>query len=193
MNMKQNQLDFHRLVAAGDFKKIKEFYDNGGKAALNQNLTYACGATWIIPLPLVVAFQRGYYDIARLLIEKGADLDAHCRKCNVTPRELMPKDFLQEDAGTHDVVKDFLWKIRDGKLEDVKSFLENAPGTVLNENLVVKGKLYPLPLALAFKRDRKEIASFLIEKGADPDAYCRKYDAYVKDLNVNKRRKGNEK
>lgn len=66
--MIQNYLDFHRSVAAGNFKRIKEFYDNGGKAFLNNNLQYACGATWIIPLPLVVAFQKGYYDIARLLI-----------------------------------------------------------------------------------------------------------------------------
>ena len=89
--MKQNQLDFHRSVAAGDFKRIKEFYDNGGEAALNQNLTYACGATWIIPLPLVAAFQRGYYDIARLLIEKGADLNAYCRKYDAYVKDLMEK------------------------------------------------------------------------------------------------------
>ena len=68
--MIKNYLDFHRTVGAGNFKRLKEFYDNGGTAVLNKNLTYACGATWIIPLPLVVAFQRGYYDIARLLIEK---------------------------------------------------------------------------------------------------------------------------
>ena len=180
--MIRNCLDFHRSVAAGDFKRIKDFYGNGGQAALNHNLTYACGATWIIPLPLVVAFQRGYYDIARLLIEKGADPDAYCRKNNVTPRELMPKDFLSEDAETPDIIKDFLWKIRDGKIEEVKSFLENVPGTVLNENLVVKGKLYPLPLAIAFKKNRKDIADLLIGKGADPDAYCRKYDVCVRDL-----------
>lgn len=183
--MIQNQLDFHRSVAAGSFEQIKEFYDKGGKAVLNRNLQYACGATWIIPLPLVVAFQRGYYDIARLLIEKGADPDAYCRKNNVTPRELMPRDFLSADAKTHDIIRDFLWKIRDGKLEEVKSFLENAPKTVLNENLVVKGKLYPLPLAIAFKKNRGDIAGLLIEKGADPDAYCRKYDVFVKNLNTN--------
>ena len=183
-----NYLDFHSSVAAGNIKRIKEFYDNGGETVLNNNLKYACGATWIIPLPLVVAFQRGYYDIARLLIEKGADLDAYCRKNNVTPRELMPKDFLLNEVKTPDIIKDFLWKIRDGKLEEVKSFLENAPKTVLNENLVIKGKLYPLPLAIAFKKNREEIAGFLIEMGADPDAYCRKYEICVKDLKVKKNR-----
>ena len=94
--MIKNYLDFHRTVGAGNFKRLKEFHDNGGTAVLNKNLTYACGATWIIPLPLVVAFQRGYYDIARLLIEKGADLDAYCKKNDITPREIMPKDFVSE-------------------------------------------------------------------------------------------------
>lgn len=180
--MIQNHLDFHRSVADGSFKRIKEFYDNGGKVALNNNLQYACGATWIIPLPLVVAFQKGYYDIAKLLIANGADLDAYCQKNHVTPRELMPENFLLEDTETIDIIKDFLGKIRDGKLEEVKSFLENHPGTVLNENLVVKGKLYPLPLAVAFKKNRKDIARFLIANGADLNAYCRKYDLYVNEL-----------
>ena len=180
--MIQNHLDFHRSVAAGSFKRIKEFYDNGGKVALNHNLQYACGATWIIPLPLVVAFQKGYYDIAKLLIANGADLDAYCEKNHVTPRELMPKNFLLEDMETIDIIKDFLWKIRDGKLEEVKSFLENNPRVSLNENLVIKGKLYPLPLAIAFKKNREDIARFLIANGADLDAYCRKYDLYVNEL-----------
>lgn len=91
--MIKNYLDFHRAVGAGNFRMIKEFFDNGGKIALNKNLTYACGATWIIPLPLVVAFQKEYYDIAKLLIEKGADLDAYCQKNGITPREIMPEDF----------------------------------------------------------------------------------------------------
>ena len=180
--MIQNYLDFHRSVAAGNFKRIKEFYDNGGKAVLNNNLQYACGATWIIPLPLVVAFQKGYYDIAKLLIANGADLDAHCKKNNTTPRELMPENFLQEDTKTIDIIKDFLWKIRDGKLEEVKSFLKNNPETILNENLVVKEKLYPLPLAIAFRKNRKDIARFLIANGAKLDAYCRKHDLYVNEL-----------
>lgn len=180
--MIQNHLDFHRSVADGNFKRIKEFYDNGGKVALNKNLQYACGATWIIPLPLVVAFQKGFYDIAKLLIANGADLDAYCEKNHVTPRELMPKDFLLEETKAIDIIKDFLWKIRDGKLEEVKSFLENNPGVNLNKNLVIKEKLYPLPLAIAFKKNRKEVARFLIANGANLDAYCRKYDSYVNEL-----------
>ena len=39
--MIQNYLDFHRSVAAGNFKRIKEFYNNGGKAFLNKS-SYLC-------------------------------------------------------------------------------------------------------------------------------------------------------
>ena len=130
----------------------------------------------------MVAFQRGYYDIARLLIENGAALDAFCKKNGVTPREIMPKDFDLVKAKENDIVKDFFWKIRDGKFEDVKLFLENAPRTILNKNLVIKGTLYPLPLLIAFKKNRLDIARFLIEKGADIEAYCNKYELFVKEI-----------
>ena len=182
MDMNERIFDFHRAVSVGNFKKIKKFYEEGGEAALNDNLKYAMGATWIIPLPLVVAFQNGYYDIARLLIANGADLDAYCKKKHTTPRELMPKDFVLEEVRTPDIIKDFLWKVRDGKLEEVKAFMDNAPNTVLNENLVIKNKLYPLPLALAFKKNRREMARFLIARGADTEAYCNKLEKNVKDL-----------
>ena len=175
-------MDFHRAVSVGNFKKINKFYEDGGEAALNDNLQYAMGATWIIPLPLVVAFQRGYYDMARLLIKNGADLDAYCYKNHITPRELMPKDFVLEEVRTPDIIKDFLWKVRDGKLEEVKAFLDNAPNTALNENLIIKGRLYPLPLAIAFKKNRREVARFLLDCGADIKAYCRKNEICVEEL-----------
>ena len=180
--MNERIFDFHRSVGAGSFRRVKEFFDKGNEAALNDNLRYAMGATWIIPLPLVVAFQNGYYDIARLLIKNGADLDAYCYKNHITPRDLMPKDFVLEEVKTPDIIKDFLWKVRDGKLEEVKAFMDNAPNTVLNENLVIKNKLYPLPLALAFKKNRREMARFLIARGADTEAYCNKLEKNVKDL-----------
>ena len=181
MNLKA--FDFHRSVSAGNLRRIKEFFNKNERApGLNKNLQYAMGATWIIPLPLVVAFQNGYYDVARFLIKNGADLDAYCYKKHVTPRELMPKDFVLEEVRTPGIIKDFLWKVRDGKLEEVKAFLDNAPNTVLNENLIIRNKLYPLPLALAFKKNRRETARFLIGQGADTEAYCSKSESYIKDL-----------
>ena len=181
--MNERTFDFHRSVGAGSFRRVKEFFDKNERApGLNKNLQYAMGATWIIPLPLVVAFQNGYYDVARLLIKNGADLDAYCYKNHITPRELRPKDFVLEEVRTPDIIKDFLWKVRDGKLEEVKAFLDNAPNTVLNENLIIRNKLYPLPLALAFKKNRREMARFLIAHGADIEAYCNKLEKNVKDL-----------
>ena len=88
-----DMLNFFRAVSEGNLNKVKEYFNNGGVPTLNKNITYACGSTWIIPLPLVTAFQKGYYDIAKFLIEKGADLDAYCKKNGITPREIMPKDF----------------------------------------------------------------------------------------------------
>ena len=83
-----NVLDFFSAVSEGDLEKVKEFYANGGKVDLNHNLTYACGATWLLPLPLVTAFQKGYDNIAKFLIEKGAEPDAYCKKNNITPKEV---------------------------------------------------------------------------------------------------------
>ena len=181
-------LDFFRAVDAGNLNYVKRVYEaREGKVPLNNNITYACGATWILPLPLVIAFQKGYYDIARFLLEKGADLDAFCRKSHATPRDFMPKDFLAAGHEDRDVVRDFLWKIRSGDLEAVKAFLTGHPNTVLNENLVIRNKLYPLPLALAFKKNRREIAEFLLSSGASADAYCRKYDVYVSTLKPKER------
>lgn len=176
-------LDFFRAVSAGSLRNVKSVYDKlDGKVPLNKNLTYACGATWVIPLPLVTAFQRGYYDIARFLIEKGADLDAVCRKNNKTPRDFMPKDFLVKEVKTVDIDKDFFQKIRGGDLEAVKSYMTEHPNTVLNENLVIKNKLYPLPLAVAVKKKRNDIVKFLIGQGASLKAYCKKNEDYVEAL-----------
>ena len=61
-------------------------------------------------------------------------------------------------------------------------FLDNASNTALNENLAIKNKLYPLPLALAFKKNRREMARLLIAKGADAEAYCSKLESYTKYL-----------
>ena len=47
----------------------------------------------VVPLPLVIALEKGHYDLAEYLIRIGADLDAVCKKCNKTPRELIPDDF----------------------------------------------------------------------------------------------------
>ena len=88
-----NYLDFLRDIEAGNIDAVKEALDRNADANLNVNRTYACGATWILPLPLMAALKSGHAEIAKLLIEKGADLDTVCRKYDQTPRECLPKDF----------------------------------------------------------------------------------------------------
>lgn len=88
-------LDFYNAVSSGNLEKIKQFQsEKNGNLPLNKNITYACGATFILPLPLIVAFQHNRLDVAKFLIENGADLDTICKKYGKSPRELMPKDFI---------------------------------------------------------------------------------------------------
>ena len=66
---------------------------------------------------------------------------------------------------------------------------------MLNENLVIRGELYALPLATALKAHHDDIAEYLISRGADMAAYCRKNNTYVRQLQrreLSKNRKGNE-
>ena len=102
--------------------------------------------------------------------------------CYGKTREPRRRQQLFNAAEQKDVIKDFLWKIRDGKLEEVREYLEEYPGTLLNENLVIHDRIYALPLAVAFKKNRKEVAEFLIGRGADMEAYCSKEGVYVKEL-----------
>lgn len=53
-----NMLDFLRTISSSQCKvdDIKDYLDNA-KINLNKNYTYACGATWILPLPLVLALN----------------------------------------------------------------------------------------------------------------------------------------
>ena len=185
--------DFLRAICSGDLAKVKRVYRK--TFPLNCKVTYACGSTHVIALPLITALTSGYYDIAQYLIARGADPDAFCRRRQKTPRDFMPLDFFSPGGPKYkDIVIDFLQKIREGKLDEVKAFLENCPGTLLNENLVIRGELYALPLATALKAHHDDIAEYLISRGADMAAYCRKNNTYVRQLQrreLSKNRKGN--
>ena len=89
-----NLLDFLRTLSSSQCKvdDIKDYLDNA-KINLNKNYTYAMGATWILPLPLILAFKYKNLEVAKYLIEHGASLDAYCKKYEVTPRDIMPKNF----------------------------------------------------------------------------------------------------
>lgn len=74
--------------------EIKEIFGDA-KIDLNTNYTYSMGVTWILPLPLVVALQYRNYEVAYFLMEKGASLDAYCKKTKKTAREYVTDDFIK--------------------------------------------------------------------------------------------------
>lgn len=79
---------FHNAVCAGDLEKVKEGIFC---VALNKNFVFM--NKHIFTLPLIHAFEEKHWDVARYLINAGADLDVVCQKRKKTPREFMPKDF----------------------------------------------------------------------------------------------------
>ena len=100
--------EFLNDIEVGNIDAVIEFKKKYPDIDLDKNHKFAMGASWLFPLPLVVAFKSGHLDIARFLIKNGADLDAYCYKNHTTPRELMPKDFVLEKVKTPDIIKDFL-------------------------------------------------------------------------------------
>ena len=92
-------IKFYRMIARRmcNVEEIAELFGDS-KIDLNRNCTYACGATWILPLPLVVALQYRNYEVARFLMEKGASLDAFCHKTQMRPRDLVTEAFLADPA-----------------------------------------------------------------------------------------------
>jgi len=94
MNKKEKEYTsfwLYEAIENNDIEYLKEHITE--TTILNKNLEYNFGATFILRLPLIVAFEKGYLEVARLLILKGADLDVYCKKSKCTPREIMPKNF----------------------------------------------------------------------------------------------------
>ena len=87
-------IDFYNAVSSGNLDKVKRFSEeHNGKMPLNKNVTYAYGATYILPLPLIVAFKNGHWEVAKYLLKHQASLDVICEKHNKSPREFMPDNF----------------------------------------------------------------------------------------------------
>ena len=96
-------IEFYRAISRRKcgVGEIAELFGDS-KIDLNRNHTYACGATWILPLPLVVALQYRNYEVARFLMEKGASLDAFCRKTQMRPRDLAAEAFPADPPRPYD-------------------------------------------------------------------------------------------
>ena len=176
---------FISIIEKGNLNALKEYQEKHSKLPVNVNLSYACGATFIYPLPLITTFIKGYYDMAKYLIVNGASLDVICKKHQKTPRDFLPKDLKEKDKV--DIQKEFFDAIKKGNINDVKIFLNNHPNFPLNENISLYDDsenmyLLPLPLIVALENNQKDIANILISNGASLDAWCKKTDKYVKDI-----------
>ena len=86
--------EFLKEIEKGNIEAVIEFKKNYPEVDLDKNHKFAMGATWFFPLPLVVAFKSGHLDIARFLINNGANLDTFCKVNQITPRDLMPENFM---------------------------------------------------------------------------------------------------
>ena len=82
-------IDFYNAISKGDIEKLKEANQQGKKFNLNNNMFYADQK--VVPLPLIIALEKGHYELAEYLIENGADLDIVCKCRNKNPREYLPK------------------------------------------------------------------------------------------------------
>lgn len=87
-------IDFYNAVSKGDFDKVKEFEnEHNGSMPLNKNVTVNFTGTSVLPLPLIVAFQKRHFEIAKYFIQKGADINLICKRHNKTPKDFMPEGF----------------------------------------------------------------------------------------------------
>lgn len=86
-----NIIEFYNAISKGDLEKIKEANKQGKKFNLNNNMFYANQKA--VPLPLIIALEKGHYELAKYLIDNGADLNIVCKCRNKTPKEYLPKDF----------------------------------------------------------------------------------------------------
>ena len=85
--------EFLSDIERGNIDAVIKFKRKYPEVDLDKNHKFAIGATWLFPLPLVVAFRSGHPDIARFLINNGAGVDTFCKVYQKTPREFMPENF----------------------------------------------------------------------------------------------------
>jgi hypothetical protein len=70
-------IDFYNAVSSGNLDEVKRFSEeHNGKMPLNKNVTYAYGATYILPLPLIVALKKGK---AKITCKAPSSKKAVCR------------------------------------------------------------------------------------------------------------------
>ena len=91
--MDMDIIEFYNSISSGDLEKVKEYCqkDIDANQLLNRNFRYINGI--VFPLPLIAALDEGQLEIAKYLVELGANPDVVCKKLNKTPREFSPNAF----------------------------------------------------------------------------------------------------
>ncbi|WP_264683262.1 ankyrin repeat domain-containing protein [Wolbachia endosymbiont (group B) of Euphydryas aurinia] len=136
MSLEQLNLELINSVKQSNLNKVKEYINEGADISTKDNH----GKT-----PLHIAAKRGLLDIAKFLLDKGADIDAQENKFGRAPLHLAAAK---------------------GHLDIVKYLIEKGADVDVYQG----GWSYSTALHLAARKGHLDIVKYLIEKGANPKA-----------------------
>lgn len=136
MSLEQLNLELINSVKQSNLNKVKEYINKGADISTKDNH----GKT-----PLHIAAKRGLLDIAKFLLDKGADIDAQENKFGRAPLHLAAAK---------------------GHLDIVKYLIEKGADVDVYQG----GWSYSTALHLAAQKGHLDIVKYLIEKGANPKA-----------------------
>ncbi len=116
--------------------------------------------------PLHIAASKGYYQIANVLVLRGASIDAKNSE-GETPIDIAADDarnaLLQICGKKNSLTGDFFVAIQDGNVDEVTDFLKMG----IDPNEILSDMFPPLFYAARNKVHGKQMAEILIRQGAD--------------------------
>ena len=167
-NLNTNLTKFHKAIEDGDLEKVKLWIKFGAdiKSVIieSQDMT-----------PFFFAAARGYKEIAKLLLQNGANVNARvklhqftvlhaaCMKGHIEIVKLLLQNGADINAKDNDKWTPLHWVAKNGNLEIAKLILQY--GADLN----VKDQYQDTPLLLAVLKGNNEMVELLIQNGADVD------------------------
>jgi uncharacterized protein len=142
--------ELRRAAAAGDTQSVARYLKQG--AAINTETKYK-------ETPLLLAARRGSMPTVRLLLERGAKVDAR-------------------DSGGETA----LWWVaaRDGEMPGRARLAELLLSFGVDPNVQGRGNGGLTPLGWAAAKGDGSLVAALLRHGADPDVKLRRYEPYVK-------------
>jgi hypothetical protein len=130
-----------KASASGDIQRVKSLLDNG--ADINEEGTDYSGGHMPTRAPLMWALENKHFDIAKLLVERGADVNKHCCGYNYP----------------------VVLAACNGDTALINLMLEK--GANVNQNEPWGGDLYLTPLTMAAACKNRPVIDFLLQKGTD--------------------------